>query len=1279
MTTDKLMSPGCSPCTAEVGGRTVFRRRSRPCNRAFVFFLMNVIASGGVFAATAQWIIDTSSTAAEKTFDGAASWFDENNWKDGTIASGADVYARFWGKAGGASSDQWTGYGVRYVKLDRDVTISGLARWGSSSMSQSTIDSNRRIVLAGDNEITLSNSAGAADMRGVGIYGAVRIAGSKTAPTIIQCDFCGPFSNETSFKPMFSSSRSDEGGLTRFRRDLWADGTSEGITNFAPTTAQFDNTCALVFVAPEGSDGVSGDWNLTAESPYATFAGEERHAVSVGATVTGDGVPPGAYVKRIYPDGRIELSQAATATATATLAFGAFHPKAYQRIDTYSWASHQETYYFGFWPMKHSEADEMTVELFDLPDDYTKGQYHLRVDCESGFLPGRLILHNTSKFKFQLQLGTCEVEFAAPTNNTAAGFPKTVRMFSSDDVAALVVDNGVTATLGTLTNVVGTLVKKGGGTLAANVPKSGGFASGGKVVVEDGTFSVRVPDGAEVLSADSVFVASGATLVLPTNGVKCVSFVAESGATVRGGGIIYAEEGSVEGATLEGGIRFVKAEALKTGDYFWEEQPATVPGNPAIWLDVSNGDSLLMRGITYNTGYRAANELVRWADARGLEYGWATNSAQRAPQVVTNALGLAEHVHFLYGSTGADGNRYALAFNKSLTGVRHVFKVLCTVNGTPQPLGGSALKAPSARYAYPSSALSVTGNEWLSNTVFRINGVKGDWRNGYPYRGGRVSSTSVDLEFFNPAERIVKTVVEFAVPAPGVSATKLGDNGQNNSGRERLYECIIYTNALTEAESAQVTRYLMEKWMGTDANWAPGEDDEVATVDTDTTTDVYQAAGDVMAVGSLAGSGVLEKNGAGELYVADSAGTASLRVNAGTAHLRSMALTIDGVRGNPYLHLDASDGDSFTSMNGTKVRAWRDARGDGYVTATALGTGPTLVENALNEKSAVDFGKCTQVMNGSITSSTALGFPVVSNAHCVVGVWNTTGGGGPIIGWGGMGETYIVNYFALGIYRASFSNGDRTNPAKAIVGPASTYSANDGFGISLGLRAGGTRTRMNGVDVAAESTGFTGGWDLFSFACNDCIGSSAILQSPYSATYIMYGGAKIAETFLYTNTPPKEKILRLEAYLRQKWFNQETPRYRPARFDALAVESGALASVWGGAPVEVNSLRVDGTLTGDVKVSDGGVIEVSVAADGTVVAPGVAGSAALLGGGTVRLVGDGVARLKKGTVPLLSLSGAPGGEWTVEADGARSGVRLSATNDALALTVVPKGVLLIVW
>ena len=86
--------------------------------------IFSFLASPLFAATTAQWRFhDTSANAAERTFDGASDWFDENNWTNGLVASGAGVLARFWGTAGGAPNDNWDSSGIRYVKIDRNLTI----------------------------------------------------------------------------------------------------------------------------------------------------------------------------------------------------------------------------------------------------------------------------------------------------------------------------------------------------------------------------------------------------------------------------------------------------------------------------------------------------------------------------------------------------------------------------------------------------------------------------------------------------------------------------------------------------------------------------------------------------------------------------------------------------------------------------------------------------------------------------------------------------------------------------------------------------------------------------------------------------------------------------------------------------------------------------------------------------------------------------------------------------------------------------------------------------
>ena len=118
--------------------------------------------------------------------------------------------------------------------------------------------------------------------------------------------------------------------------------------------------------------------------------------------------------------------------------------------------------------MKYAEEDDFTFEAFDFPN--ASSVYSFNIDAEDGFVPARFILHNTSRAVRPLLLSECDVEFAAPTNGTACGYPNTVRMYKQtlDDfgvtravsTARITVAEGLDATFGSLTNVIGLPVER---------------------------------------------------------------------------------------------------------------------------------------------------------------------------------------------------------------------------------------------------------------------------------------------------------------------------------------------------------------------------------------------------------------------------------------------------------------------------------------------------------------------------------------------------------------------------------------------------------------------------------------------------------------------------------------------------------------------------------------------------------------------------------------------------------------------------------------------------
>ena len=1247
------------------------------------------LAAPAVRAETAQWIINTSTSAAERTFDGAADWFDAGNWTNGFIASGAGVRADFW-----TEGSNWDSSGIRYVKVDRNLTVGTIRRWWKNTRVQSTFDSNRRVVLMGDNTLTLDGGNGAVSlMQGVAVYGNIVVAAESGRPKFYLVDFCGPFENNSAYAPYFSCQKNDEiVQRSRFRRDLWADGTSEGITNFAPTAVQMEYSSMICFYAPEGSDGVGGTWRLTEGSPLAYRVGD-AHAISAGTVVTGDGVPEGAYVKRIYSDAIMELSAPATATSDeggTALAFAAFRPKAYQRIDSYSTLSHGGSYRFGFWPQRHSAEDEMTVELFDLKA--TSGTYHFHADCEDGFLPGRLVLHNTSAFKNVFFLGTCEVEFAATTNNTAAGFPNNVRMQSGAagqaDVARVIVPDGVEASFGSLTNVVGTFIKAGEGSLTAPAVSDAAFAAGdtGRVVVEEGTLVLTCAAG-DPIHVNTLSIADGATLTIPSCGVEATAVLAEAGAAVDGTGFFYAvETNDLSGISFGAGVTVVRLPVAGTtkaaADVYWETNvTAGVVGSPALWFDASRMDTFEFADETVSRrGYE--DRITKWYDVRGVEYGcatcfWKNASTPNAQFLYTNALGEARMV-MVYGSSSTEPvNRNVLQWDRQVTGIRSVFKVVSSYGTTGIFFGGSNRgRGSSTSYAYNKPIFSNVPELYTNSLAFYVNGDRRDWREGYPY--GILGLDGSSYYNANP-DLLVREVAELHFPDATTYAHNFGYNAKTDNGRDYMFECIVYTNELSEAERLSVRKYLMNKWLD-GMNYAPAVFDDAQPLDAGSGAAYRVEADEALVCSEITGEGALAKYGEGTLVACKTASNA-LHVAEGRMTVRALSVpTRDALPGNAYLHLDASDEDTLVVENG-KVVSWADVRGEGYPTATALnaGKGPAYEEHALNDMPVVDFGPHNdgRISTWGATCPTLVYDPV-SNAHSVVAVLVSTNGGGPLLGWHVQSQMSIGGYYLWGLDRNLRYSGTNVDNPIVWAGALGGHF----YDLAFPLQAGGSRVRLNGAEIDGTTTPFTGNgeYDMVSLVSHRPIRAGAIGQVGYSNsnTYFNYGGYKIAEMLVYTNVISRAEVKAVEAYLSRKWFNRASEDYEPAAAKTVAVDAGATLEVWGGAPLSVGGLSGAGTVSGKVAMEDGAVLEAVVNGDGSLSIPDVTGGLDLLGGGTVELSGA-VRALRPGSYALAAVGAGTASGWTATSlVETRKTFKVSLVDGTLRLEVGAGGVAIII-
>ena len=557
---------------------------------------------------------------------------------------------------------------------------------------------------------------------------------------------------------------------------------------------------------------------------------------------------------------------------------------------------------------------------------------------------------------------------------------------------------------------------------------------------------------------------------------------------------------------------------------------------------------------------------------------------------------------------------------------------------------------------------------YTKSLAFYVNGDRRDWRTGYPFGAHTAGVYNNDPDLFVPM------VTEMHFPDATTTAGGFGYRGKYDNGYDYIYECLIYTNDLTEVEKLSVRKYLMDKWCDASLNNEFPAFDTTAPVDAGNGIAYHTYEGGAMAVSELSGAGPFTKYGDGIIAV-ENVTTTSLHVAGGTLSLRSQPLpTLSELPGDPYLHLDANSG---VTVEDGKVASWADVRGAGHPVATALnaGKGPIVEADALNGMPAVDFGAHTY---GTIASYGAtcptLVYGAISNAHTVIQVLDSSQGGGALLGWHVQSQASVASSMMYGLYRNNKDyGGDYTKP---IVASNSYVSA--WYDLAYTGEIGGARVRLNGEDVDGGVTGFTGGYDLVSVSTYKPIRASAIAQLGIDAKNFTFGGQKVCELLIYTNVLSRAEVKAVEAYLSKKWFNRVLPEYEQAGAKDVTVDEGATLEVWGGAPLRAESLSGAGTVEGSVEIKDGGVIEVAVNDDGSLATPEVKGGFGLMGGGTIRLVGR-TDKLASGRHAIGSLSVSAGGQWTAVADGYRGHVYVDMSGGELAVGAVPPGAIILLY
>lgn len=445
-------------------------------------------------------------------------WNDTDNWNGGTVASGS-------GSTAVANISAATG---QYIDIPSALSIYDMNG-----------DSGNPPIVGGDGVLSIYHS-----IAQVYLYApfALRCAKNNDGPKNTQ--FCGPCTAKSGEIPLVT-------GTDKFRTDLYA--TAAGGTRSETIWPCQINTWGAVnfhFIAPHGSDSDTiANWSMTAGSPFLSRAvGQAEHVLSVGTAVSGAGIPEGTFLKRVFPDGTVELSSAATNTsASAALTFAAFDSSMIATINGNihrgPWGSNNTT--CTLYVQKYREEDEFTVSAQKLSTG--NASWDFKVATESGFLPGVLSVTGVNisgATPLKITLENCHVKIAGDSFANA-----NFLLPGSAHKARLTVAGGESHSMGALGSLKGTLVKDGAGTLSANLNGGNGSYTG-TLVVESGVFSIAN----EGVFLTGVSIKAGATLDAP-EGVHIGTLTAEPGAIIAGGRIkIDAANGeTMDNITLDKG------------------------------------------------------------------------------------------------------------------------------------------------------------------------------------------------------------------------------------------------------------------------------------------------------------------------------------------------------------------------------------------------------------------------------------------------------------------------------------------------------------------------------------------------------------------------------------------------------------------------------------------------------------------------------------------------------------------------------------------------------
>lgn len=1219
----------------------------------------------GVNVALARNWVNSSSYPTIMT---ATDYYTAANWADETPPTDEES-----GNFHACPAGKWT-----FIKSDRMVDTRSILTCDSSTYGDA-----RSVSIVSDAGFTILGSGSSTGLWiGPTLYGDVA---SSLRLVTWSANLCGDFQT-TADANNAQGQVTLSAGTFRYRSDRYANSANPVRVNPMQVQHFYIGAGDWAIHSPaSAAEDVTGRWNQTENSPYLTPSSGTSHVLPVGTVVRGDGVTEGTFLRRVFPDGSIELSKPIESGKTLSdneLTFSAFSPKVSISCKQLSIsAAEQRSIFLNC----SGEASELEMEIGSL--NGISGERKLYFGAESGYRAGTLKILDGSLYSGRISLGNVKL---TAVSNTFANIVFTQPMAAATTTVEVEAPSKTIRLGKSLSAVAGTFVKSGAGTLQIRMDEES--AATGRIDVMGGTLEVLFDsNGVEKCDVGTLMIAENGSLKLGGGELRVGSLAAETGARITGEGVLTVPAGTdVSKIEVTGNVA-IHLEGAKAV-VNWSLPATNVPGNPALWIDASREDS-----ITFGAN---GTDVLRIDDVRGGSYFFASNVASQAasiPQYSRNAI-LRKLPYIALKSSGTTlATCGALYWDRPISGIRAVFFVQEISNATSDLLGKSdRLGGGYGDFALPGGMK--WNNEWGVGMVWgqspSANVLNAPfYQDGEPCKAtsryhAPITCTSGGTTY------VIPTVTEAHPIGTGAKADCFGwDSGTQSCGGQRICECIVYTNELTETERLEVLGYLSKKWRQAEPEWEqyPPASGNLGVVSSESMPCVAVGANETVSISSVTGTGDFAKTGEGVLSVGEFVHPDGVLSVVGGRMTLASGLDEDVFPEGAYLHVDASKTNtvtySETSGGELRVSKWRDARTDSDM-GTQVYSGQTVYPvlkpvAALGGKHVVDLGQSIttyslpgyegQYVNAaSIGKASALKFTKNGTDTSIdrglkTGFWilGSENGGGSLIGSGG--NDFTTGY---GIQR----NGSGGSVASALLRTSDDYKVTSypsWFNSTL------RDVRVNGIqtDVAAANP-FSGGYDLVTFSVHAPFGGVCFGLNHYG---FWSGGQSLGEVALFREKLASNTIDRVEAYLRAKWFGLETPGFRAACAKALSIAVGATLEVKGG-PLAVSSVSGGGTVVGSLALAADAVIEVPVSEDGSVGTVSVTGDIDLSKGGTVRLIGF-PKKLAPGVHILIaspSISAGRADAWTVENPSRNRVVVVRFVDGALQIEVSKKGLAIVV-